>query len=191
MSNIIKSINFGYAKDNLLKDTARMAAVESVKFFKQSFVKGGFTGASFQQWTKRKSPLGGKKPMYGTGTLMQSIRKIEENEKRVIVVSDTLYSSIHNDGGTVTVTKQMKKFWWAHYYRLAGKVKKTAKGKVSMSAANRKISAKAEFCKRMALMKVGSKIKIPQRQFIGESQTLMNELDQKFQDKISEYWEKA
>jgi hypothetical protein len=43
----------------------------------------------------------------------------------------------------------------------------------------------------MALMKVGSKIKIPQRQFMGESATLMNELEKQLQIKINEYWEKA
>jgi hypothetical protein len=37
---------------------------------------------------------------------------------------------------------------------------------------------------RMALMKVGSKIKIPKRQFIGESKMLMNELDKQLQVKI-------
>ena len=191
MANIIKSINFGYAKENLLRDTARMAAIESVNFFKNSFVKGGFTDTSFRQWAGKQSPLGGKKLMYNTGTLMQSIQKTEENTQRVVVSSDTPYSAIHNDGGTVTVTAQMKKFWWWQYYKFAGKTKATRNGKRSNSAGNRKLNAKAEYCKRMALMKVGSKIKIPQRQFIGESQTLMNELDQKLQTKIAEYWEKS
>jgi phage gpG-like protein len=191
MANVIKSINFGYARENLLRDTARMAAIESVKFFKDSFTKGGFTDASFKQWDSRKSPLGGKKIMYGTGMLMQSIRKTEETTNRVVVSSDTPYSDIHNEGGIITVTKQMKKYWWAQYYKLSGKIKTTRSGKRSNTAGNRKLSAKAEYCKRMALMKVGSKIKIPQRRFIGESQTLMNELDRQLQTKIAEYWEKS
>ena len=191
MANVIKSINFGYAKENLLRDTARTAAAESVKFFKESFVKGGFTDAALVKWPNRQSPLGGKKTMYGTGTLMQSIRATEQTAKRVVVSSDTPYSEIHNEGGTITVTEQMKKRWWAQYYKLSGKVKTTRSGKRSNSASNRKLNAKAEYCKRMALMKVGSKIKIPQRRFIGESQTLMNNLDRMLQTKIAEYWEKA
>ncbi len=191
MANIIKSINFGYAKENLLRDTARMAAVESLKFFKDSFRNGGFTDTSFVKWADRKSPLGGKRVMYGTGVLMQSIQKTEENTQRVVVTSDTPYSSIHNDGGTITVTAQMKKYWWAQYYKLSGKVTTTKRGKKSNTARNKKLNAQAEYCKRMALMKVGSKIQIPQRQFMGESQTLMNELDRQLQTKISEYWEKA
>jgi phage gpG-like protein len=191
MANIIKSINFGYAKENLLRDTARMAAIESVKFFKESFRKGGFTDTSFQQWPGKKSPLGGKKTMYGTGALMQSIQKTEETERRVVVSSGTPYSETHNEGGNIIVTAQMKKYWWAQYYKLSGKIKTTRSGKQANTASNRKLNAKAEYCRRMALMKVGSKIKIPKRQFMGESQTLMNELDRQLQAKIAEYWEKS
>lgn len=190
-NNNIKAINFDYIKDNLLRDTARMAAAESVKFFKESFVNGGFTDGSLQKWPDGKSPLGGKRTMYGTGTLMQSIRATEIAAKRVTVASDTAYSEIHNEGGTVTVTARMKKFWWAQYMKWAGKVGITKTGRASGSQANRKTSAKAEFCRRMALMKVGSKIKIPRRQFLGESRTLMNRLDGELQVKIAEYWGKA
>ena len=189
MSNVIKAINFGYAKDGLLRDTARMAASESVKFFKDSFVNGGFTGTSLQKWPAGKSPLGGKKLMYGTGTMMQSIRATEADAKRVTVVSDTAYSKIHNDGGTITVTARMKRFWWAQYMKLSGKVRKNKNGTASRSKANRKASAKAEFCRRMALMKTGSKIKIPRRQFMSESWALMNRLDGELQVKIAKYRE--
>jgi hypothetical protein len=41
MANFIKTINFSYARDNLLRDVARTAGVESVKFFKESFRNGG------------------------------------------------------------------------------------------------------------------------------------------------------
>jgi phage gpG-like protein len=191
MASSIKSVNFSYVRENLLRDTARMAASESQKFFKECFVKGGWTDTSFQPWKSRQSPIGGKKLMYGIGNLMQSIRKIEETDARVIVGSDTEYAGIHNDGGTITVTAQMKRYWWAQYYKLSGTLKKTKKGKVSKAEGNRKLSAKAEYCKRMALMKVGSKIKIPQRRFIGESQALMTILDRELQTKILEYWEKA
>lgn len=59
----------------------------------------------------------------------------------------------------------MKKFWWAQYYKLAGTKRKNA-------------NTKAEFCRRMALMPVGKKIKIPRRQFIGESAVLMKQFDE-------------
>ena len=61
MANFTTPINFSYAKENLLRDTARIAAIESVKFFKESFYKGGFIDAALVKWADRKSPLGGKK----------------------------------------------------------------------------------------------------------------------------------
>lgn len=191
MSKNIKRINFLQIKDNLLRDTARIAGVESVKFFKNSFVKGGFTDTGLQKWPDRSSPLGGKKTLYNRGTLMQSIRKVEESTRRVVIASDVIYSEIHNEGGVITVTKQMKKYWWAQYYKLTGKVKQTKSGNVSKSASNNQISAKAAYCKRMALMKEGTKIKIPKRQFIGESKTLMNDLDKHFFSRIEFYFNKA
>jgi len=43
----------------------------------------------------------------------------------------------------------------------------------------------------MALMKEGSTVRIPQRQFLGESQTLMADLDSRLHAIIEDYWEKA
>jgi len=203
MANFIKTVNFNYMRDNLLRDTARMAAVESVKFFKESFVKGGFTDTSLKSWSKGSglfmsdgngglAAKRGSKTMYAQGTLMQSVKATEQSNSRVVVTSDTPYSAIHNDGGTITVTAQMKKWWWAQYYKFAKVEKaKTKSGGYSKSKKNAIIDKRAEFCKRMALMPVGAKIKIPQRQFMGESKQLMSELDSKLQTKIAEYWEKA
>ena len=164
------------AKD-LTANAQRYAGSESVKFFKESFEKQGFTDSSFKAWPKTSNPMAGKRTMYGKGILMQSVRKVEQNKQRIVVESDTDYSEIQNNGGVITVTAQMKRFFWAKYYELSGKVKKTSTGKVSRSKSNVKSSAKAEFCKRMALMKIGTKIKIPQRQFMGNSQTMMNQFD--------------
>ncbi len=171
------------AKD-LTANAQRYAGSESVKFFKESFVKEGFTDSSFKAWPKTSNPMAGKRTMYGKGILMQSVRKTEQNKQRIVVESGTDYSEIQNNGGTITVTAQMKSFFWAKFYELSGKVKQTSTGKVSRSKSNVKSSAKAEFCRRMALMKVGTKIKIPQRQFMGNSQTMMNNFDKWFVGQI-------
>lgn len=171
------------AKD-LTANAQRYAGSESVKFFKDSFVKEGFTDSSFKAWPKTSNPMAGKRTMYGKGILMQSVRKTEQNKQRIVVESDTDYSEIQNNGGVITVTAQMKRFFWAKYYELSGKVKQTSTGKVSRSKSHVKSSAKAEFCRRMALMKVGTKIKIPQRQFMGNSQTMMNMFDTFYQGQV-------
>ncbi|MDU1892745.1 MAG: hypothetical protein E6767_18855 [Dysgonomonas sp.] len=168
----------------ILQQRPRMVAIESQKFFKDCFQKGGFTDEAFLSWKERLSPLGGKKVLIGkdnTMNLMQSIRVLEEGEERVRVGTDLVYAETHNEGAQITVTDKMKKFWWAMYYEFAGKVRRTQNGRISQSRANLIVNAKAEYCKNMALMKVGSKVKIPKRQFIGESKTLMKQFE--------EWWE--
>lgn len=165
----------------------RMVAIEAKNFFKDGFRKGGFTDKSFEAWPQRDSPLGGKKILIGKGNtenLMQSIRTFERNKNRVRTGTDVVYADIHNKGGKITVTPAMKKFWWAKYYEFAGKIKTTKTGKMSQAKANLVINKKAEFCRNMALMKVGSKIKIPQRRFIGESQTLLKQFEEWFAAEI-------
>jgi phage gpG-like protein len=177
-----KPPNFAAIALKIKKGRPRIVAIEAAKFFKDCFVKGGFTNESFDGWTESKGPLRGKKTLIGyrnTMNLMQSIRTLEETDSRVRVGSDLDYSEIHNDGGFVTVTKKMKAFWWAKYYEFAGTSRKTA-------AAKARLNAKAEFCRGMALMKVGKKIKIPKRQYIGESKTLFKTLDEWFQSIVDQ-----
>ncbi|MBS2099178.1 hypothetical protein [Carboxylicivirga linearis] len=150
----------------LKKNASRYAASESVKFFKESFVKEGFTDSSFKAWQKTSNPLAGKRTLYKRGNLMRSIKKQSATMSKVVVIADSEYADIHNKGGFIVVTAQMKKFFWAKYYEFD------------------KTGTKAEYCKAMALKPVGSKIKIPQHQFMGNSQTLMNNFDQWFGEVI-------
>ena len=184
MANLIKTVSFNFARRELLRHTARMAAIESVNFFKRSFVKGGFTDAAFEEWKPSLTPLAGFRTMTATSNLRNSIRTTEQSIRRIVVGSHLEYAEIHNNGGTITVTARMKRYFWWQYYRLAGQTRQS-------SAARAKLSAKAEFCRRMALMKEGSTVRIPQRQFLGESQTLMADLDSRLHAIIEDYWEKA
>ncbi len=176
--------NFKQMANELKKNASRYAASEAVKFFKESFVKGGFTDTAFQQWSKSNSPVAGKRTMYKTGKLMRSVKKQSATMAKVVVIADSDYADIHNSGGTITVTAQMKKFFWAKYYEFAGKVTTNKRGAVSLNKSNRALGSKAMFFKRMALMPVGSKIKIEKRQFMGNSQALMNNFDDWFGDAI-------
>lgn len=154
--------NFIKMGRELKKNASRYAASESVKFFKESFVKGGFTDSSFQKWSKSNSPLAGKRTMQKTMKLMRSIKKKSATMSRVVVIADSDYADIHNSGGTIEVTAKMKRYFWAKYYEF------------------NKEGPKAEFCKAMALRKVGSKITIPKHQFMGNSQTMMTNFDKWF-----------
>lgn len=162
----------------LKQNAARYAASESVIFFKESFVKEGFTDSSFTPWQKTTNPLSGKRTMFNKGDLMRSVHKTEANMQRVVVVSDLEYSEIQNEGGEIVVTEKMKKFFWAKYYEFAGKTRTLKNGKSSRAKDSLSNSAKADFCKAMALKKVGEKITIPQHQYMGKSRALMNQFQQ-------------
>lgn len=166
------------------KNASRYAASESVKFFKESFVKGGFTDASFQKWQQTNNPLAGKRTMYNSGKLMRSIKKLSASMQRVVVVADSPYASIHNTGGHIVVTAQMKKFFWAKYYEFTGSVTVNKRNAVSLNKKNVSLGKKAMFCRAMALKPVGSKIKIPQHKFMGESKALMTNFNEWFDDTI-------
>lgn len=139
-----------------------MTAVESQKFFREGFVKKGWNGVPFKPWAKSNSPFT-RQLMYNEGSLMHSVRVMRETPSQVVVGSDSRYGAIHNQGGTITVTAKMKRFWWAKYYEAGG--------------GGKKLNKKAQFCRNMALQPVGKQIKMPQRQFIGESAVLMKQFD--------------
>ncbi|KAA6347171.1 hypothetical protein EZS27_005340 [termite gut metagenome] len=206
MENTNETPDFSAMAKNLLENAHRYAGSEAVKFFKESFVKQGFIDKSLTAWQKTMNPLVGKRTLYKQGVLMQSIRKVQETPERIVVESDTPYSEIHNEGGEITVTKAMKAHFWKLYYEFAGhskkvsetaplrkrRSKKDAKMEYSKSVTLKieKLNAQAEFCKRMALMKEGSKIKIPKRQFMGHSDTLVKQFDKWFTGEISTQFNK-
>ncbi len=77
------------------------------------------------------------------------------------------YAAIHNEGGTITITPKMKRFFWAKYYELGGKIRYKKSG--GMSKSSMRLSEEAEMYHALALKKVGSTITIPERRFIGEA----------------------
>ncbi len=165
------------------KTASRYAASESIKFFQDSFVKEGFTDSSFTPWPKTSNPLAGKRTMYRYGKLMQSFRKRTVTMDRIVVEADSQYADIHNSGGSITVTRQMQRYWWAQYYKYAGQLTYNVnKKRMANTKKNRTNNNRAEFCKAMALMKVGTKINIPQRQFMGHSETMMAQFDKFVRD---------
>jgi phage gpG-like protein len=122
---------------------------EAVNFFKDSFRNQGWTDVRFEPW----KPVNGKtKALIETGKLRNSIRINSITDSKVEIISDRLYSSIQNDGGTIKVTEKMKKYFWSQF-------KKTGSQK----------------WRSMAL---STKFTIPQRQFMGDSDALDKIIDE-------------
>ncbi|WP_107039953.1 phage virion morphogenesis protein [Brumimicrobium mesophilum] len=113
--------------------------------------------------------------MLRSGALRQSIDSTISNYN-IIYTSSLPYASIHNEGGEITVTKKMKSFFWAMYYKTSGAV--SGKG----SQRDIAMSSEAKQWKNMALMKVGKKIKIEQRQFIGDHPNVGKAVEEVFLD---------
>lgn len=86
----------------------------------------------------------------------------------IVFTNSMPYARIQNEGGTIVVTRKMQKFFWAMYYSIAGRATYSIKTKsVTGSKKNQAITNEASYWKFMALKKVGSKIKIRERRFIG------------------------
>lgn len=109
-----------------------------------------------EAWPAEKFKNANGSQMTRNGTLKASVHQtILDN---IITWQSSLpYASIHNTGGEITVTQNMKKFFWAMFYKNGGKDLKEDE-----------LSTEAKQWKYLAMIKVGNKLKIPKRQFIGD-----------------------
>jgi len=161
--------DFRKIAEEVMKDLPKKAGEKALQFFLASFIKQGFTDTSFIPWVKRKDDLTHK--LLNQSYALKASGKIDKADLTEVIISfgeGLNYAAIHNEGGTITVkvSAKMKRYFWYMY-------KKT----------------EDEKWKWMALTKKETlTIKIPKRQFIGESETLMNELDKMFIDRIKQYF---
>lgn len=162
--------------------------------YQDNFRKGGFVNGGLKRWpqTKRQSS-GSKSAAAGYGPLLSrrnhlfSSVKYTPGDYRVRVANDVEYAPLHNWGGEThpTVTLRMRKFAWAMYYKAAGIRKKAAKGKRKEKTRQRELPPEAGMWKGLALTrKTKLKVKIPQRQFIGESTELNKQIRQTVEAEI-------
>lgn len=176
--------DFNKLAQQLKREARVIAGTESVKFFKDCFRKKGFTDTSFKEWPKSDSPLKGKSLMVNTTHLSDSIRKKYDTEERIVIESEAIYSQLHNEGGTITVTRALKAHFWKLFYEFSEGVTVKKNNAASLSKKNVSLGKKAMYCRAIALKPVGSKIKMPPRQFMGKSATLMLKIDDYWRDKI-------
>jgi phage gpG-like protein len=159
----------------LQKLPTRMGA-EAIQFVNQNFRKQGFEDNGLQKWQDRKktNEKGRRRGLLiGNGTggqLRKSIRVLRKTGGdggfSVTIGTDKTYAKVHNEGGEInqTVTDKQRGFFWAMYYQTKKAGDKSRKHK-------ERLSDEAEVWKSMALAKT-LHIKIPKRQFMGQSQTL-------------------
>lgn len=150
--------------NHVLTDTK----VKLTEAFDRNFERKGFFN---QKWPETKIPNRRGSLMMRTGTLRRSIRSTIEGSS-VRWTSSVPYAQVHNSGGEIEVMAKMKRYFWAMYYKVSGAAKgsKGTKGKA--------LSVEAEYYKALALKKVGDKLSIPKRQFIGNHPEVKRMIDE-------------
>ena len=128
----------------VIETICRDLEVELRELFDQNFSDGSWFG---RKWQRKRD--GTASHLQRTSQLRKSLR-YRRTASGVQVTSSQPYASIHNEGGEIEVTRRMKRFFWSQYYK-AGK-----RGK------------EAEEWRALALKPVGSKIRIPERRFVGD-----------------------
>lgn len=127
--------------NKLKADILEDMRVELSDEFDRNFERKGFFS---DKWKPRAHEYRRGSLLMVSGAMRRSTQG-EVSGNGVRFTSAEPYTSIHNEGGQITVTAKMKRFFWAKY-------KETGD----------------ESWKFMALMKVGKVLTIPQRQFIGD-----------------------
>ena len=105
------------AKQYMREDVPEVIGTEAVKHFKQNFVDEGFDG---DKWAARKTKI--KLPRkvltgQGSGDHLSDSIDYKVSGTTITIYTDKVYAKIHNEGGTIEVTDQMKKYFWAMYYQ--------------------------------------------------------------------------
>ena len=149
---------------DFLKQTLTDIKVKLGKEFDRNFERKAFFD---EKWPATKLTYHRGSLMMRTGRLRKSLLSPKVTSNGIIWSSSLPYADIHNNGGEIRVTPQMRKFFWAKYYQTSSATTKKKNGEASSSARNKKLSIEAEQWKALALKPIGSIIKIEKRQFIG------------------------
>lgn len=163
----------------LVRETLKDIKVEALDEFDRNFEREAFFN---DKWARRKyNDDESRGLLIKTGNLRRSITGRITDRDSVVIETTQPYAKIHNEGGTITVTRKMKKYFWWKYITITGSKRMKAgipityserfsrkkDGTLRNTKRNRALTEEAEFYRRMAMKKTGSKITIPKRQFIG------------------------
>lgn len=146
----------------------RILGNEAVDYFKEGIDKqtdvNGKPYAQRRFTTAKQAP---KKILKDRHNLYDSIKILSITPKEIVVginesefdkgADGKTYPEAHNDGATIEISDKMRKFFWAMHAKLKGR------------------GNDSNFYRNLALKKTA--IKIPQRQFIGDSPELERRLE--------------
>ncbi len=171
--------------DRIIRNILRDIQVEMTDEFDRNFERQAFFS---QAWQRRKSPTRpGGLILVDSGGLRRSVYSVIRDSS-IVFRTDHPAAAIHNEGGEIKVTARMKRFFWHKYYETTGSFGRRKDGTRRRDKRNIQLTTEAEFWKFMALMKVGKTIKIPKRQFLGNSPEVEQTVRQIIEENITEYF---
>ncbi len=154
-----------------------LVATVAVNFSKERFKAQNWVDSNTKPWRRRKTQTwrgktprnNGRAVLVDTGRLRRSIRKIKVDSESVIIGTDVEYARAHNEGFNGTITQTVK----SHSRNKYGKAKQ---GTGVFSVKSRKERTRTvKTVEKTSIVRTHTrtiKQRIPQRQFIGESQVM-------------------
>lgn len=163
----------------LLLSSRNAIGIIAVELFNESFSKQGkiMGNGRVSPWANRvhNSPGQRRSLLIQSGRLRRSINYRVTGKTTIQITSNTPYSVLQNEGGTIQVTAGMRRFFWAMYYKYAGKVVYSVKTREPrQTKANLGHNKEAEYWFSLALAK---QITIKPRPFIYDTPELWRRID--------------
>ena len=154
--------------NNFLKNILTDLKVELMDEFDMNFHDKAFFG---NPWPHVTIPNHRGSMMIRSGALRRGMRAAVIGSG-ITFTNSMPYAKIQNEGGVIVITRKMQKFFWAMYYDLMPKEVYSVKTHRINSRLKKGFVAEAMYWKAMALKKVGTKIIIKERRFIGHHPNL-------------------
>lgn len=177
MSNRVNISEFTRRLDSVLETYRRLPpeiAVIAVNFSKERFRDQAWLDETKHKWKPRKTQRGrtGRRSqtlLVDTGRLKRSIRKIKATTEQVIIGTDVPYAEIHNEGGEINKTVNVKSHVIKSHRRKAHSRNRNGRSERVKAQTIKAYTVKAHTRKM--------NLKIPSRRFMGNSYTLARRIE--------------
>lgn len=102
----------------LVRETLKDIRTEALDEFDRNFEREAFFN---EKWARRKfNDDKSRGLLIRTGNLRRSITGRVTDRDSVVIETTEPYARIHNEGGTITVTRKMKAYFWYRYQTVTG-----------------------------------------------------------------------
>ncbi len=157
----------------------RNIAVVGQNFFIKGFALGGQQlGTGVTPWPKRKFETdrnrANRQVLTKRGSLAASIHQKNNSRGKIEIYTEKPYAKLMNDGGTVTITPKMRRFFWAMYFKELGRIRTNKQGAQSIKS-GQKVNEIAKIWRNLAMHK-GNQLKFQKREFFYDSPVLADQI---------------